>query len=101
MGIRVVVRDASGGVIAAVTKWIPCLPDPCLAEAMGAWEAVNLCCDRGWMQVLLEGESLTVVSALNKVAPCWSAFGQVLEDTRVRLSSLNSKVRGSAHQSIG
>jgi hypothetical protein len=88
MGIGVVDHDASGGVIAAVTKWIPCLPDLALAEAMGAWEVVNLCCDRWWMQVLLEGDSLTVVSALNKVALCWSAFGQFLEDTRVRLSSL-------------
>jgi hypothetical protein len=48
MGIGVVVRNESEGVVAALAKAIPFVEDPTAAEAIAAWHAVNLCVDRGF-----------------------------------------------------
>ncbi len=58
MGIGVVVRNESEGVVAALAKAIPFVEDPTAAEAIAAWHAVNLCVDRGFHHVVLEGDSL-------------------------------------------
>lgn len=66
-------RDEKGMVVAAAAKVFPCHADPSTAEAMGAWYAVQLGSGIGYSHVILEGDSLGVVSALQHDAPCWSS----------------------------
>jgi len=75
MGIGIVVRDEKGKVVAAVAKVFPCHANPLTAEAMVAWYAVQLGSGIGYSHVILEGESLGVVSAFQNDAPCWSSVG--------------------------
>lgn len=58
---------------------------------MALWRGVNLCGDianMGFRRVVFEGDSLNVVSAMCQDNPCWSSYGQLIEDTRIRFHSL-------------
>jgi hypothetical protein len=55
------------------------------------WQAVELCCVLGLQKVSFEGNSMIVVSALNSEDHCWSAYGQLIEDTKIKLNSFSSK----------
>jgi hypothetical protein len=44
----------------------------------------------GWSHVILEGDFLGVVSALQKDEPCWNSVGQLIEDTRSSLQDFHS-----------
>jgi hypothetical protein len=65
MGIGVVVRNETGEVKAALAKFLPLVDDPTAAKAIAAWFTVKLCVDCGFQLVVLEGDSMNVVSAIN------------------------------------
>ncbi len=85
-----VVRDDKGRVVAAKAWFFPGIVNPIVAESMGAWQAVVMCCDMRFPQVIFEGDSLNVVSALNNKDPCWSSFGLIIEDIRAKLQDIPS-----------
>jgi hypothetical protein len=61
-----------------------------VAEALGAWFAVKLCCDFDISHVNLEGDSMNVVNTLKKIEPfSSSSFGHLIEDTRLWLKRLH------------
>jgi ribonuclease HI len=66
------------------------IDDPTVAEAIAAWQAVNLCVDKGFRCMALEGDSMTVDSALNQSMQCWSSYEQLMEDTKAKIKSLLS-----------
>jgi ribonuclease HI len=82
VGIGLGVRDGSGVVEAASTVCIPFVTDPMLAEALGAWHALLFCSQQKYTHVVLESDSQVVVTALRKDGPCWTSYGQIIEDTR-------------------
>jgi ribonuclease HI len=88
-GIRVVVQNKSGEVVAALAKVIPFVEDSTTAEAIDAGHAVNLCVDGGFHQVVLQGDSQIVGSTLNHTSPSWSTYGPLLEDTKVKSQSMH------------
>jgi hypothetical protein len=69
------VQNAQGQVVVALAKVLPFVDDPTIVEAIAAWQAVKLCVDRGFRNVVLEGNFLIVVSALNQSLSCWSSYG--------------------------
>jgi len=80
-----------GGILCGTGKGIsvPSRP-PFVAEALGAWFAVKLCCDFDISHVNLEGDSMNVVNTLKKIEPCSSSsFGHLIEDTRLWLKRLH------------
>jgi ribonuclease HI len=89
MGVGLVVRNVFGEVVVALAATIPCIYDPTMAEAMGAWRATSFNCEKGLSQVVFEGDSLLVVTAVKKEEPCWSDYGQLVEDTKSLLSSFS------------
>jgi ribonuclease HI len=89
MGIGIIVRDEEGVFVAAMAKVLPSFNDPTVAEALAAWHAVNMCVAKGFHKIVLEGDSLVVVSALNNSLPTWSSLGQLIEDTKVKAKSLH------------
>jgi ribonuclease HI len=88
MGIGIIVRDEKGEFVAAMAKVLPSINDPTVAEALAAWHAVNLCVAKGFHKIVLEGDSLVVVSAFNKPLPIWSSHGQLIEDIKVKAKCL-------------
>jgi hypothetical protein len=63
----------------------PGITNPTVEEALGAWQAVVLCSNLGLQHLNLEGDSMLIVSALNGREPCWSSYGHLIEDTRLKL----------------
>jgi len=82
MGVRVVIRDGNGLVVAARTKVIPYIIDLAAAEAIAAGEAVVLAQDVGGSRILLEGDSLVIVLALGARDSSFRVYGQVLDDIK-------------------
>lgn len=63
-------KDKScGKFLTALTMVILHITDPATTESLAAWRAVNLCRDLGFTHVILEGDSLLVVSAISKDSP--------------------------------
>lgn len=69
MGVGVVVRDASGAILASMVTTIPFIRDPTVAEAMAAWKAVVFCSELGFQRVIFEGDALEIVNALRQESP--------------------------------
>jgi ribonuclease HI len=88
MGLGMIVRDEKWEFVAAMAKVLPSINDPTVAEALAAWHAINLCVAKGFHKIVLEGDSLVVVSALNKPLPIWSSHGQLIEDIKVKAKCL-------------
>lgn len=80
-----VAQNDKGEVVAAMAKSMTFLTDPAMAEALAAWETVKFCFDRGWKNIILEGDALSIVLALRNSGQCCSAYGHVIEDTKVLL----------------
>jgi hypothetical protein len=102
MGLGVVVRDAGGGFVAALSKTVPFISDSISAEAIAAWESVKFCEAHHWLQVLFEGDSSAIASALTHDLPCLQSFGHLIADTRHLLGGFHfykiQHVQRSANQ---
>jgi hypothetical protein len=48
--------------------------------------------EMGYQQIILEGDSMLTVNALNQAAPCLSGYGQMIEEIQVILLSFSSFV---------
>ncbi|XP_059428470.1 uncharacterized protein LOC132162224 [Corylus avellana] len=88
IGIGVIIRDSKGLVIAALSRTVDTCPAPVIAESMGALYASEFCCDLGVLDVILKGDSIQVVKAINKMGDQCSRYGQVIVDVQMVLSSL-------------
>jgi hypothetical protein len=88
MGAGVVIQDDSGSFVAAISKIVPYIVDPLIAEAVAIWYAAQLACDLGLQNVLLEDDSLNVIVNLKKEGPCGNGCGQLITDTKSILSRL-------------
>jgi hypothetical protein len=89
-GIRVVIRDEEGRVVAASARTIPYILDPSSTKAMGAWVAVLLGREVRSTSITLEGDSLEVVLALRRKDLDNMSYGHLIHDTRVCFSFFNS-----------
>jgi ribonuclease HI len=68
MGVGLVLRDHSEQVLAARCMTHPYVFDPTIAEAFAARCGMRLCRELGLQRVIFEGDSLEVVSALQREA---------------------------------
>lgn len=88
-GVGLIVRDFMGQVCAACCSVQEGCPEPTVAEAMGALTAVEFCRDLGFQKIVLEGDSKSVVQAVNGGTP-WCKFGQIMEDIHAILPGFRS-----------
>jgi ribonuclease HI len=77
-------------VIAALSRTVNARMDPVIAEATAALHAVELCRDVGVQDLILEGDSLTVVKAIASRGQINHYFGQIIEDIQMVLRSRRS-----------
>jgi hypothetical protein len=88
MGIGIIARDHTGSVLFAVCASRPHVTEPTTAEAVAVWKLADVCSSLGLSKIVLEGDSLEVVKALQMEGPCWSRFGIMINDIKILLNSL-------------
>ena len=88
-GIGVIIRNCNGEPMAALCQRIPYPHSVIAVEASAAKAATQLAIDVGIIEVEIEGDSLSVVTALLDPSPCLALFGQLIEDTKQLAQSLH------------
>jgi ribonuclease HI len=82
IGLGAIVRDERGEFVEAETNYLKMQVEPVVAESLAALRALNLCTERGYQNVIMEGDALQVINLINSVEPCNSGFGHLIEDIR-------------------
>ena len=97
VGLGVVYRDHSGQVIAALSQRIglPCTVE--IAEALAARRAMEFARELSLFYVILEGDCLRVVQALNASGGCKTLYGHVVIETK----RLGATLRHCSYQHVG
>ena len=85
VGMGVVVRDCQGMVVATLRKRKPLITDPFLAESYGALKAVQFARDLGLSKVVLEGDSLQAIQALQGDQEVWCSASMFLFEAKLGL----------------
>jgi ribonuclease HI len=85
LGIGVITRESKGFVIAAMSRSVNTIQEPVTAEAMGALSAVELCKEIGIQEIFLEGDSKTVVQAIQGMGSNLCLYGQIVGDIQMVL----------------
>ena len=80
--IGVAIRDSNGEIIAALSQRILLHFSVEMAEAMAARRALLFAQELSLYKVMMEGDCLRVVSALNSSVSCNMLYGNVVEETR-------------------
>jgi hypothetical protein len=88
MGIGIIVRDHTSSVLAVVSASRPHVTDLATAEAIATWKTTKVCTLMGFQKVILEGDSLEVVKALQGDGCCWSRFGTMINDAKIIFNNL-------------
>jgi ribonuclease HI len=89
MGVGVVIRDDASGIVAVKSKLIPYIIEPNHAETVVAWFALDFGRQLGGRRIILEGDSMVVVSALHDSGSCNRAFGQMIDDIKESFSQFD------------
>lgn len=80
--IRVAIRDSEGKIIAALSQRIPLPFLVEMAKAMAACAVALIEQEMCLSKVMMEGDCLRVVSALNSMVGCNNLYGNVVKETR-------------------
>jgi len=80
VGVGVMVPDSNGKIVAASSSSLHTSVAPVVAESMAALHTVEFCRGRGFQKIVLEGDSLQVVSAIKNKSLLWATHGQVIAD---------------------
>ena len=88
-GIGVVIRDWEGQIIATLSQkvWYPGSVD--LVEALAACRAISFAKELSIHQLVIEGDSLRVIQAINGSRPVQKMYGHVIDDIRLLSSSIS------------
>nr|POE83782.1 hypothetical protein CFP56_06104 [Quercus suber] len=80
--IGVVIRNSGGHVIGALSDRInlPATVDD--VEALACRKAISFALELGLANVVFEGDSETIIQALNEDSNCANTFGHIIEDIR-------------------
>ena len=87
--IGVAIRDSDGEIIAALSQRILLPFSVEMAEAMAARRALLFAQELSLYKVMMEGDCLRVVSALNSSVSCNMMYGNVVEETRRQVSKFH------------
>ena len=77
----IVIRDHNGSVRAAKRSRINMVTKPVAREAMGTMVVIEFYKERGFQNIILEGNSLQVIHGLKERTPNWGWYGHLLDDT--------------------
>ena len=77
-----IVRDHRGDPIGALTMPIPFRQSVAKLEALACQRAVQFALEIGLTQVVVEGDSITVIKALKNGSGQFASYGNILDDIR-------------------
>ena len=106
MGLGVVARNHEGVIVATVCRSPSHISDLSTTEGMAARIDVELSNSLGLRDIILEGDALEVVQALNQSDMCCRSYGQIINDSKFLMSCGSSWIvkhiwrtaNGVAHQ---
>ena len=75
MGVGIAIRVHIGKALVMTCATKDFINNSTMAEAVGEWLAVALVIRLGLRNVLIEGDALEVVQAINKEGNCWTIYG--------------------------
>ncbi|XP_065634433.1 uncharacterized protein LOC136069632 [Quercus suber] len=85
-GLGVIARDSRGDPIGALTMLVPFRQSVAELEALACLRAVQFALEIGLTQVVVEGDSVIVIEALQNGSGQFASYGNILEDVRSLLS---------------
>ena len=88
-GIGVVIRDWEGQIIAALSQKVRFPGSVDLVEALAACRAISFAKELSIHQMVIEGDSLRVIQAINGIRPVRTMYGHVIDDIRFLSSSIS------------
>jgi hypothetical protein len=90
MGVGVVVRDFTCGVIHSARRGLISVTQWMVVEAMAVLTTTILIGQLGLTNAILEGDSLELVQALRREERSWTKYGPILEETKELLHGCHS-----------
>jgi len=87
MGVGIVSRDSNGKVIASKCSYHRYISDPLVAEALGAKLCVEFGIFLGIKSVVIEGDAVGVVNALNRSVVDEGIITNLITETRLKLGN--------------
>jgi ribonuclease HI len=88
IGIGVIVRDHEGGAMATLSETKDYIQDPATAEALAARRAVELSLNLGIRRLILEGDSLPIVQAIQEASGGQHMYELIIEDIKSLLRGI-------------
>ena len=83
----VIIKDGNGLVTATLCKTLSTSLDPVTVEATMALYAAEFCREERCQDMVLEGDSLSVVKAITLREPTCHSYGQVIDSIKMVLRS--------------
>ena len=92
-GVRAVVRDSMGGVLASLAENIPLPQTETNVEAAAARRAILLARDLNLSSIILEGDSEIITRAIQAEEQSLASYGNLTEETKLHANSfLNFRI---------
>jgi hypothetical protein len=94
IGVGIIGRDHNGNICLAFTACRRFFTDRTSAEALAAWTLADICVRVGYNDVILEGDALEVVQAMNREEFSCGRYGALINDAKILLQQVQHwKVR--------
>jgi ribonuclease HI len=78
LGYGGIVRDFQRKVKAAFCLPVNISVEPIVGEALAVFQMVKFCRNRGFTRIILKGDSLLVLQAINYTCENWSKYGNII-----------------------
>ena len=92
-GLKAVIRDNVGGVLASLTKKIPLPQTVANVEAAAARRAIILARDLNLNSIILEGDSQIITRAIQAEEQSLASYGNLIEEIKIHANSfLNFRI---------
>ena len=87
-GIGAVIRNAAGEVMAALSARGAAVNYSEEVEAVACRTTLEFAIDAGFSELIIEGDSVTVMSAVSSSSPNWSRLSVIYDDVRCLVAGL-------------
>ena len=88
VGIGAVIRNAAGEVMAALSARGAAVNYSEEVGAVACRTALEFAIDAGFLELIIEGDSVTVMSAVSSSSPNWSRLSVIYDDVRCLVAGL-------------